>query len=855
LVRYAPAVHLVALASVAGAHAYGDNPDRLRIALDRLDAAIDRDVSTLLAAHGKPAHAGAVTAVLSSWSASARSLVDPKLAKGVLAKAREAAKPGADERDWWSVGLNAARVVALDLGAYAARETAGKVQLAGAMEDADRGLERLAANAVRDFQDGNQGLEALHLLPVLHRGAVVGLSQEGEMNERVGAALDAAGHRAKAALRKMRAQGSASSKPSFVELLVETLRLAHEQGGPRRVLDDPKARRAFADALVSRASRYPAELSLIATITSGIGTYESSPNEAKRWFRAAADMASEANPRNIPYLPRLVEAAVMHHAGDTRGALAAVDDVLAHGKEARICKAPHEVDALLPFRAWAAESLGDHEAADQALRTYLERLDVFSGRAKLQCRLASYRPTIIFTANASQRFGRIFFQGEVPTGSLQSGLGYGASRTEDRLVCLATPELGIRPDVQLVTHATRAVYAFHAGQERAAHEHLARAVRIARRLRFGDDVTVGVGDRILHDIAKKEIERPPIIWASAVARARGHIAAADVLDELVRVASAGERQRELVPVLREDPKPPSELVDLGYGSAGPWIRAAWAAGLDEDAAALRTVPRVGKDASGLEPWQWQLLAAQVEPSLASRLRVGAMRDPLQKVLVRRVRGRLDRRAGRKAGPISLAGAKALADAGLGLELVPEVLYAISHARQKKDRATATNLAALALASVTADDLPLARADLLLGLQSRWPQRAETRAWADAVAQVHDAMPGCYEASEEVAALHQAATILGRERAFAPMAPMLERLKMLMQRALDEDHPQAVLFAAAALGVRALQGQDVAAEGKALAEAASTDRLEPRVRALIDAWASGRDGKAEADELLSNLPAL
>ena len=856
LVGYAPAVHLTALALLVAVESKDVNLDRKRVAKARFDQAIERDVALFTKAQGVEQHAGPIVRLMRSLADSAHAIDDPVRVADVMKNARAASQPGTDERRWWSVGLNIARVVALDVAAYAAVKDNPKLAPNEVMADADNALVRLAENAQRDFSEQGPGLEALHLLPALHRGTFAGLTAPEDTEDRFGVAFDAAGKAASSGLERMNLADTRAENVGFLAVLVDALRLANAKGGPKHLVDDKVARRAWAEALASRAQGYPAELSLIVHITAGIGEYEAAPAEARKQFQTAAALATEANPRNVPYLPKLVEAAVMHHAGDTAGAMAAVDEVLATGEEARSCRAPHEVDALLPYRAWAAERLGKHGEADEALRTYLERLEVFSGEGKLHCRLGSYRPTIVFTLDASQLFGRLFFRGETSTGSLQSGLGFGDPRNEDRLVCFATPELGSRPDVKLVSHLMRAVYAFRAGDERAAHLALGQAVTLARRLEFADDVTVGMSERLYGDLAKKEAQLSLVAWAAAVVRARGHISAADALERFIRVASSVERDRTLVSALEDDTSPPSAMEALGFDDAGPWVRATWDARVGSDAAALRRIPGGGDKARALASWQWVLLAAQTDPAHAARLRTLHPTNPLQRVLVERVRARLEARAGKAARPLTLQDVKTLADAGLYFELVPDALDAVAHALANKDETAAGKLVDLALASVSAAEAPLARADLLLGIRTRWPKRADTRAWAEALEQVHTVLEGRVLASDEVAALHAAASVLGREGAFDRMGEMLARLHTLMQRALGEEHPQAIGFAVASLAAKAAKGQDVSAEAKTLlAVAHKQPRLDPNARSLLEGWASGADMRSKATSFLQSLPLL
>lgn len=853
LVRYAPVVHLAALALGVAVEAEGGNPDRLALALSRLEKATKPDVTRFMEAEGEARYTRSVVRLMRSLAASGRALSDPKRVPGALKEARQAAEPGPDERRYWSVGLNLVRVVALDFAAYAAMRAEARFDREAILRETDEAWERLAEHALRDFAEKGSGLEVLHLLPALHRGVLAGLTAEGEEVDRMDAALDAAGQGARSALVRMNLEDKQPGEIGFLAVLVDALRLAGAHGGPGRLVDDPAARRAWADALAERSDRYPPELSLIAQITSGAAAYEAAPEQARERFRKAAETASRANPRNVPYLSTLVEAAVMHHAGDTAGAAQAVDRILSHGTEARSCRAPHEVDALLPYRAWAAERLGRHDEADAALGTYLERLDTFSGLGKLHCRIGSYRPTIVFTADVTQHFDRLFFRGEKATGSLQSGLGFGDPRNEDRLVCTASPILGKRPDIALVTHLTRAVYAFRTQDEGAAHQALGDAVETARLLMHGDDVTVGMGERLLLDLAKSEAQLGPVVWGAIVARAHGHIAAADALDRYVRVASAVERDLGLAEILRTDPEPPSAFSELGFDALGPWVREAWDAKVEGDDKALRSTPAGG----AIDSWQGSLIRAQLDRSHAQRL--GRMRTgtALRAALRDRVQARIDRGAGKPARPLSLAGLQALADAGLHLELVDAVLVAVSHALLAKDEKTAGKLVDLALASVPADGASLARADLLIGLRARWPQRMAPVRWARDLAAVHAALQGRVPAPAEVETLHAAASILGREGQHAHAQAMLDRLHVLMQRALGDEHPRTLIFAVASLANRAVQGADIQTEAKALlAVTRKAPRLEPAVASLVDALAQGDARGADAAErFLRSLPPL
>jgi hypothetical protein len=861
LVRYAPAVHLVAHALLVAAEASSDNPDRRDMALARLDRVLDKDVKIFLDAQGIPQHADSVVKLVRSLSTTLRAQGNASQATAALSGAKRAIEHGSEETGWWSVGLNLGRLLTLDLAVYSAMRANPKASLAEELVLSDRVLEALATNATRDFAKSGRGLEALHLLPAVHRGLVAGLLLEDD--ERWGAALDAAGEASHAALERISSQGASDRELGFLALLVDALRLAHEDGGPRRVVEDKSARRRWASKLSDRTRHYPAELSLVGKIAAGVGAYEQAPEEAKNHFQMAAALADEANPRNVPYLPRLVEAAVLHRIGDTAGAALAVDEILAHGKEARSCGVAHEVDALLPFRAWAAERLGRHQQGDAALRTFLERTELFSGQSKLHCRLVSQRPSLTFHAEASQLLGQLFFQGEKSEGSLQSGIGFGKSpHNEDRLFCTVVPVLGERPDMRLTTHLTRAVYAFRAGEDPVGHRALEEAVVMARRFRHADDVTVGFGERLTWDLAKKDAYLGQIAWGAAVVRARGYVASADALDEFIRVASSVERDVSLVSVLERDSGAPSAFDQLGFDAAGPWVRASWGAKVDSDAASLRRIP-TGEGASALKPLHWVLLAAQVDPSPTSvgRARLRTMRPatPLDRVLVERVRARLDARDGRSRKVLSEQDIQVLAEAGLPYELVPVVLEAVAGALGRNDEPGATRLLDIAQRSVRADTSPLARADLLAGVFGGWPRRAETIWWAEAMEEVHEALEGRVKASEEVALLHAAARQLGREGAHGKMGPVLLRLQTLMGRALGEHHPQTLAFASAALAVRVAGGQDGSREAGVLLaalrkEAAKGGRVDSRVTAFLEA-ASGSGGGQEARALLGAIPPL
>ena len=260
-------------------------------------------------------------------------------------------------------------------------------------------------------------------------------------------------------------------------------------------------------------------------------------------------------------------------------------------------------------------------------------------------------------------------------------MGFGDPRSEDRLVCAASPVLGERPDIELVTHLTRAVYAFRTQDERAAHKALGNAVSTARRLVHGDDVTLGFGERLLLDVAKSEAQLGPVAWAATVARAHGHLAAADVLDQYLRVASSVERDKTLPQILEWDREPPSAFSDLGFDGLGPWVRKAWDVKVEGDEEGLRKTPASG----ALQPWQWSLLEAQLNPSRAGSLARMRARTPLQRALRDHVRIRLERRSGKSPQPLSLAAMQALASAGLHFEVVPSVLDAVSQALAVKGR--------------------------------------------------------------------------------------------------------------------------------------------------------------------------
>lgn len=848
LVRYAPVVHLVAHVLLVAYETGAENPDRTKVALARLDAVLERDVTLQLAALGEQRHADAVTALMRSMAASAKALRDPPKAGSVMALATAANRAGREERGWWSIGLNVARVAALDLAAYATWKHDPRSSLTEVMNTTDEALVRLADGAVRDFPQRGRGLQSLHLLPAVHRAVIAGMATDEEGSARAAVALDAASEASAKAFARMTVDDAAVEEAGMLAVLMDALRLAASVGGPRKVVADERARLAWSEALASRAERYPAELSLVAQIAAGVAAHDASPEKARERFEAAAALADKANPRNVPYLPMLVEAAVRHHGGDTAGALTAVDRVIEHGKEARSCNAPHEVDALLPYRAWALESLGRHGEADETLATFLERTKSFSGRGKLECRLASYRPTFVFTANVSQQLDRIFFRGEFSEGSLQSGAGFSDPRNEDRLVCYASPDLGVRSNVRMQAYLTRAVYAFRAGDRRAASSALVEAVSIARRLRFSDDVTVGLGERVMAELDKKESQLSIVAWASAIARARGHMAAADELDQFIRTASAKERDRTLASVLSEDEQPPSAMEKLGFEALGPWVKKAW--GVEGETPLITT-------SGALEPWQVVLVAAHVDtgPKSLGRARLRTLRPNkvLEGVIVERARARLARVDGKPARAATLVDVKVLANEHMPMEAVAAALEAVEAEMAKGNEAEARDVVTAGMLATAS--APLARADLLLGLRSRWPDQAATVSWAEALAGVHGVLEGRVSAPEEVAALHAAATLLCRARRFGLARPMLGRIAVLMGRALGEEHANAITFAALGLAARAAEGQSVSAEARPWVERAKKVSVPPAVFALLKKWAAGEIAAEESGRLLESIPPL
>jgi len=851
LVGYAPAVHLIAHALLVAVES-SDNPDRRDVAAQRLDRVVERDVSLFLQAQGVPQYAGAMGNVLRNLAGAVRAQGNAKEAGVMLSRAREAMRPGADERGWWSIGLNLARLVSLDLALHGSLHEGTKPSVEADMALCDRTLERLVDHAMRDFPERRDGLDALHLLPALHRATFAGLFLAEDDDARWAVALDAAGKASQPALERLALRNASAKEAGFLAVLMDALQLAHAGGGPRRLVDDKAARQRWATELSSRAKTYPPELAFVAEIAAGVGAHEAAPREATGHFRAAAELA--ANPRNVPYLPRLVEAAVLHHGGDTAGAASVVEEILAYGQKARTCGAPHEVDALLPYRAWAAEKLGKHKEADASLALFLQRTSLFSGQGKLQCRLRSDRPAIILTADAHQMMDRLFFRGEKPTGSFQTGVGFGGAHHEDRLFCTAFPVLGPRPDLQLATHLTRAAYALRASDDRAAHQALGQAVLIARRFLHGNDVTVGFSDRLTLDAAKEEAPLGQIAWGAAVARARGHVACADVIDQLVRVVDA-KRESPLKTLLQDQPDAPSSLETLGFDAAGPWVRSAWGAKTQEDVRTMRGIPS-GSGANALPSWAWVLLAAQVDRGATSpgraRLRTLRPAGQLERVLVDRVRARMEASEGRTVRPISLDDAKVLAEGGLHFELVSAVLDAVLQARATGKQADAGKLVDLALLAVSADQAPLARADLLAGVFRNWPQRADDLTWAEAMEQVHPSLGGTVPAPEEVDVLYAAVTRLGRHQAYSRMGKLLARLEVLMARALGQDHPSVIVFAAAQLAVRAAQGEAVDAS-TLLDRARKSGRVAPGVLAFLQAPSGARTKEAKA--LLGALPPL
>lgn len=851
LVGYAPAVHLVAHALLVAVET-SDNPDRRDVAAQRLDRVVERDVSLFLQAQGVPQYADAMAKVLRNLAEATRAQGDAKAAGALLARAREAMSPGADERGWWSVGLNLARVLSLDLALHASLLDGTKPSVETDTGLSDQALRRLVDNARRDFPESKDGLGALHLLPALHRATFAGLFLAEDDDARWGVALDEAGKASQPALERLTSREVSAKEAGFLAVLLDALQLAHAGGGPRRVVEDKVVRQRWAAELSTRAKTYPPELAFVAEIAAGVGAHEAAPDEATGHFRAAAALA--ANPRNVPYLPRLAEAAVLHHAGDTARAASAVEEILAYGQEARSCGAPHEVDALLPYRAWAAEKLGKHEEADASLALFLQRTSVFSGQAKLHCRLRSDRPALILTADAHQVMERLFFRGEKPSGTFQSGVGFGGAHHEDRLFCTAFPVLGPRPDLQLAAHLTRASYALRAGDDRVAHRSLAQASAIARRFIHGNDVNIGFSDRLTLDAAKEEAPLAQIVWGAAIARARGHVACADVIDQFVRVVDA-KRESPLRTLLQDQPDAPSSLDELGFDAAGPWVRAAWGAKTEQDAREVRGVPS-GPGASAMPSWAWVLLAAQVDRGATSpgrtRLRTLRPAGSLERVLVDRVRARVEASEGRTVRPISLADAKVLAGAGLHAELVSAVLDALVQARATGQPGDAGTLVDLGLSAVSREQTPLARADLLAGVFRHLPQRAEDLAWAEAMEEVHAALAGTVPVPEEVDVLHAAVSRLGRYQAYARMGKLLARLEALMARALGEDHASVIGFAAAQIAVRAVQGEHVDPSAL-LGRARKSGRVAPGVMAFLQAAPGAR--AAEAKALLGALPPL
>jgi hypothetical protein len=119
-------------------------------------------------------------------------------------------------------------------------------------------------------------------------------------------------------------------------------------------------------------------------------------------------------------------------------------------------------------------------------------------------------------------------------------------------------------------------------------------------------------------------------------------------------------------------------------------------------------------------------------------------------------------------------------------------------------------------------------------------------------QVHPSLGGTVPAPEEVDVLYAAVTRLGRHQAYSRMGKLLARLEVLMARALGQDHPSVIVFAAAQLAVRAAQGEAVDAS-TLLDRARKSGRVAPGVLAFLQAPSGARTKEAKA--LLGALPPL
>jgi len=858
LVRAAPGLHLGALALLAAVDGMDNDPQGRDAALARLQSSLQRDTSALLSAYGVSEQAPSILHIIKAATTLAASMGEgthPDL-DALFRDIEAASVPGAHEDRWWGVGLNLARLVLWDLAASAVVRSSAPAGTAWsdmmanpkmrlALQRADEALVRLANGVVRDWGKDAPTWEFLYITPAINRGVTAMMTApEGahDLGERAAVAmqgeLDAGLARMSPRLRNAR-----PDEVGFLAVLLDALEMAHDEGGMQALAKQTEARVRWARRLREQASGYPPEYRIVVQASTAAAEFDADSKKARFLFQQAAQEAAGSQFGDVAWLPRLVEALLLYHDDDIAAALQSVDTILAQVEADAKCDKPHEIVGILPFRAYALERLNRHAEADATLQRYLDATRQFGADGLVGCRLVSYRNAFTFTVDLKQRIGAVFFPTSAE-GTFQVGAGYGDARNYDRLACESRPLMTLRLDLAMTAHLMRAAYALHAADDAAANAALVRAIGAGRMIVHGDVPSLGQQDGAAVQDAGKHAFIPMMVYVAAAARGRGHLAAADQLEELAAgIASA--RSQTVAAALTERPGMPPQLDKLGFDPIDALVKRAWEADKDKKAGAGES------GSSVMPPWGLPVVESYAllrqgrakEAGVVLRKSHVPAGDQVARITVSRAMVKMAGGKRRAAG--AATDMQTLARAGMYSEVSALVRDRIAELLESKKTADAIEALNAGLDLVPADRAPMVRADLLLDTALRIPEVLAQPAWLDAMAQVEAELQGRIALQQEVAVLqHILARAAQREDPDAVLAPA-SRLRGVIERALGTDHVEALKLAVVELMVRSLASPPSQQEVDDLVARVhkAGGAGEPLLNA-IDAWRSTRDRPAE-----------
>ncbi|MFH1531923.1 MAG: hypothetical protein ABIK09_14450 [Pseudomonadota bacterium] len=712
--RLAPALRGGSLVALALLQWLTDQGALAAGTLQRLDATLEGDLSALFTVLETPDHSAGITRIVRG--------VTRTIAKdwpGATAALAAATVPDPSEDGWWAVGLDTGRMVAWDLLAILAWKEAPAVGKA-ALVQGEAVSRRLVDDALEHFQVRGTGWELLTVLPLAHQAIPGFLLEETDWK----AILKDLAREVEPALEKALAQVEprGDGPPGFTDLLVDVLRDATEVGLDTLIDQGEGALPRLADLLEARVDGYQGELRFILGMVAATVRFHVSPAAASAVFEATRARIPKSM-AGVAWLPSVLEAALrLQGVDDPVAALAKLDEVLAYGERAASCDGNDPVHALLPIRTWLREVTGDGAGAQQDYRAFRSMTGRgFPGHVTLACQLLSQRGSLTVNAQVGQNLAALFLTTGAE-GSFNVGAGWtSAGRDVDEVGCWAAIAAGPRDDAVLHAHLAAAMYAMRRGDDRLAHRALTDAVTAGRRLLNGDKTILGVAGAASVEAALKTVALDLLAWVTFTARCRGHLSAADHLQDQATGLLA-HRETTWDQVLPADLTPPVFLTRFpDLVALGPHVRA-WHLAEDHAARAvvMKAVEKDGALKKLLPPWGVRLVEELqlVSAANAAGTPMPALSKPPKDLHGRAVVNAWTWIVGLWRAPASFSlqdfnsQAGALAEAGLYREIVGIAATVVALNRGTPLEGMGNAILAAAADRIPRDTFPVTRAALL-----------------------------------------------------------------------------------------------------------------------------------------------